>query len=182
MEFNRFLSGKIIYLREVRTSDVTDEYYNWMNDPEVVKFLETRYYPRSKENITNFVKSLDGCSNQILFAICDKTTERHIGNIKIGPVNWVHRFADISLLIGDKNFWGKGIATEAIQLVCNYGFNNLNLNKIKAGAYEQNIGSIKAFMKAGFTKEGLIKKQWNVGGVFFDEVLLGITFDEFHNI
>ena len=47
------------------------------------------------------------------FAI--KTTDKHIGNIKLGPINWIHRYGDISLLIGDKDYWGKGIATEAIR-------------------------------------------------------------------
>ena len=159
---------------------MNEAYYNWMNDPSISQYLETRYLPRSKHNITEFVKTMDGKSNEVLFAICDISSDMHIGNIKIGPINWIHRFADISLLIGDKNYWGKGVATEAIRLVTLFAFNTLNLHKLKAGCYEQNIASAKAFEKAGFKREGLLKNQWIANGQFFDEILLGLCSEDFN--
>lgn len=174
-----FIEGTSIYLREVRESDVNDNYYSWLNNSEVNQYLETRYYPRSKENILEYVKHMDGLGNEIFFAICDKQSDKHIGNIKLGPINWIHRFCDISLLIGDKSFWGKGIATEAIRLVCEFGFHTLNLHKIKAGCYEQNKGSAKAFEKAGFIKEGLLKNQWIVNGHYYDEIILGLCVEDY---
>jgi len=177
--FNKFIEGNKVYLREVNESDVTDNYYNWINDPEINQYLETRYLPRSKNNILEHVKHLDGLSNEIFFAICDKATDKHIGNIKLGPINWIHRYGDISLLIGDKDYWGKGIATEAIRLVTGFGFYTLNLHKIKAGCYAQNLGSAKAFEKVGFVREGLLIKQWMVKGEYQDEILLGLCFEDY---
>ncbi len=175
-----FLDGRDIYLREVRASDVNDNYYRWMNDPSVTRFLETRYVPQSKESILSFVRSMDGNRDQIFLAICAKENGLHIGNIKIGPVNWVHGFADISLLIGEKDFWGRGLATEAISMVTAFAFNTLNLNKVKAGCYSGNKGSEKAFIKAGFTKEGTLKNHWRVKGGFLDEILLGLCYDDWN--
>ncbi|MBC7381837.1 MAG: GNAT family N-acetyltransferase [Bacteroidia bacterium] len=178
-QIKHFIEGNTIYLREVRESDVNDNYYAWLNNSEVNQYLETRYYPRSKANIADYVKHMDGLSNEIFFAMCDKKTNKHIGNIKIGPINWIHRYGDISLLIGDQDFWGKGIATEAIRLVTEFGFFTLNLHKIKAGCYEQNVGSAKAFEKVGFIKEGLLKKQWMVKGKYYDEILLGLCIEDY---
>lgn len=170
----KFLESEKIYLREVRESDVTDEYYEWINDPEINQFLETRFYPRSKNDILNFVKKMDGNPNEILFAICAKKNDKHIGNIKLGPINWIHRKADISLLIGDKNYWGKGIATEAIRLVIDFAFKTLNLNKVCAGYYESNTGSAKAFTKIGFKEEGRYLNEYFLNSNFVDIVRVGL--------
>ena len=118
---------------------------------------------------------MDGKTDEIFLAICLKKDDMHIGNIKLGPINWVHRFADISLLIGDKNYWGKGIATEAIRLISNFAFKVINLRKVKAGCYASNIGSAKAFEKAGFKREGLIAGLWIIDSKPIDEILLGLT-------
>ncbi len=177
----KYLESELIFLREVRESDVNDNYYSWLNDPDVNQYLETRYIPRSKANILQFVKNMDGKDNEILFAICIKANDRHIGNIKIGPINWIHRFADISLLIGDKNYWGKGIATHAIKLITDFGFNTLNLHKLRAGCYENNIGSKKAFIKVGYKEEGVLKKQWILKGQYQDEILLGLCAEDYNS-
>jgi ribosomal-protein-alanine N-acetyltransferase len=180
-QFKYFIEGVQIYLREVNEDDVTTDYYNWMNDTEVNQFLETRYLPHSKSNILSFVKKMDGQQNEIFLAICDKVTHKHIGNIKLGPINWIHRFGDISLLIGDKNFWGKGVATEAIRLVTEFAFNILNLHKVTAGCYETNIGSLKAFLKVGFKQEGVLVKQLIINGAFQDSIVLGLCSEDYRS-
>lgn len=170
-----YLSGERIYLREVRLSDVTERYYAWLNDPEVYQFLETRFVPRSIENIADFVRRMDSCENEPFFAICTKDSDLHVGNIKLGPINWHHRNADISLLIGDRDYWGKGIASEAIGLITDYGFKMRNLNKLKAGCYAENIGSAKAFERCGYLREGLLRSHAISNGRCHDVILLGIT-------
>lgn len=174
-----FLQGKQIFLREVRISDVNENYYNWMNDKSINQFLETRYFPQSKSSIEEYVKSMNGKTNEIFLAICDIITNEHIGNIKLGPINQIHKFADISLLIGNKNFLGKGIATEAISLIVDYSFNVLYLHKLKAGCYEKNIASATAFEKNGFKREGLIKKLWYQNGEFQDQIILGLCKEDY---
>ncbi|MFC1821085.1 GNAT family N-acetyltransferase [Thermodesulfobacteriota bacterium] len=61
-----FLDGERIYFREVRISDVNENYYSWMNDPEVNQYLETRYIPQSRENIKRYVEKMDGKRPKIL--------------------------------------------------------------------------------------------------------------------
>ena len=169
-----FLEGERIYLRDVRLADVGEAYFRWLNDPEVTQFLEIRYIPHSIEDIRRFVEEKNVRPDEIFLAICLKEGGRHIGNIKLGPVNRIHRFADISLLIGEKECWGRGYATEAIAAVARFAFDVQNLNKLRAGCYSGNRGSEKAFLKVGFSREGCLKNQWMTGGGFQDEILLGL--------
>ena len=176
--YQKYLEGERIYLREVRPSDANENYYRWMNDPEITRYLESRFYPNALENIQDYVKSKLGDRESVLFAIVLKGSDHHIGNIKIGPINWIHRLADIGLVIGEKDCWGKGYATEAISLVIKYAFETLNLHKLTASCYDVNQGSAKAFLKAGFFYEGTRKKHSYCAAKYVDMILLGILHEQ----
>jgi [ribosomal protein S5]-alanine N-acetyltransferase len=176
-----YLCGKRIYLREVRETDANDDYYRWLNDPEVNQYLETRYIVQSKELIKKYIQDKQSSLDEPFFAICLIDNDRHIGNIKLGPINWIHRKADVSLFIGTKDLWGKGYASEAISLISDYAFNILGLNKLKAGAYAENTGSIKAFEKCGFKKEGVFKDDVLFEGELLDSVILGLTIHSYRS-
>lgn len=177
--FYPFLAGQRIYLREVRPSDVNENYYRWMNDPEVTRFLESRFYPNSMEGLRQYVTSRLGDRDNVFLAIVLKEGDRHIGNIKLGPINWIHRCGDIGIIIGEKDCWGRGYASEAIQLMVDYGFRTLNLNKITAGCYDLNQGSAKAFQKVGFVMEGVRARQFYFDGKYLDDLLMGIFREDY---
>ncbi len=82
-----------------------------------------------------------------------------MGNIKLGPINFIHKTSDISYFIGDKNYWGLNIVSIAIKKILKIAKKNFKLKKITAGFYQGNIGSKKALIKNGFLKEGELKKQ-----------------------
>ncbi|MCK4632374.1 MAG: GNAT family N-acetyltransferase [candidate division Zixibacteria bacterium] len=174
-EFSPIVKGERFYLREVRLSDVNERYYRWMNDPEIVQFLESRFVPRSMESLAAYVRHMDGNSDELFFAICAIDGDEHVGNIKIGPINWYHRRADIGLLIGEKKYWGKGCATEAIALATKFAFETLSLNKMKAGCYEMNKGSERAFEKCGWQQEALLRDECLMDGRPVNVICMGIT-------
>jgi len=174
INYNHFLEDDDLYLREVRIEDVNEDYYKWMNDPEVNKYLENRFFPQSVENIKNYVEKMSRKNDEIFFAICLKNDNEHIGNIKIGPINWIHRRAEVSLVIGNKSCWGKGYATKAISLITRYAFDILNLHKLTAGCYKDNIASYKAFSNVGFVEEGLLKDEYFLNGKFIESVRFGL--------
>lgn len=176
-KYNPFLYSKSIYLREVRVTDANKQYYLWLNDPAINQYLETRYYPQSLEAIKNFINSQQ---NNQFFAICCNNTDLHIGNIKLNILSEIHRRADLSLFIGNKDFWGKGIASEAIEQVTQFGFNQLNLNRIQAGIYHPNIASIKAFEKVGFIREGCLKEFSISNNTKLDLYYYGLTRESFY--
>lgn len=169
------LEGDRIYLRRIRLDDVSKLYCSWMNDPEVNKYLESRFYRHSLKTLRNYVCDIRKDKNNAFFAIMLKNGNRHIGNIKLGPINIVHRFADIGIIIGEKDCWGKGYATDAIRLIVKYAFEKLNLHKVTAGCYVPNKGSLGAFKKAGFIQEGVRKNHCYCKGKFVDDILLGLV-------
>ena len=79
-----------------------------------------------------------------------------------------------SYLIGDKNYWRQGYATEVVSHVTQYGFENLGLEKITAGCYEPNVGSINVLKKNGFKVEGVLKGQVKCGSARHNLYILGI--------
>lgn len=177
---NKYLQTDRIYLREMRKEDANGDYYHWLNDPEVYMYLETRFVPWSRAKLREYIESLDGNKNEIMFAICLLEDDRHIGNIKLGPINQTHKFGEIGLLIGEKSEWGKGYAAEAIGLICKFAFEILNLNKLQAGCYEDNIGSAKAFLKNGFLEEGRYRKQWFLNNRYQDSIRMGLLRENYY--
>lgn len=168
-----FINGKHIYLREVRLTDVNESYYSWMNDREVTQYLESRFYPNSLDALRKYVEHKLNDRENVFMAIILNKSNRHIGNIKLGPINWIHRYADVALMIGEKDCWGKGYGTEAIRLIADYAFDKLNLHKLTAGCYDANKGSSESFQKAGFTIEGICKSQYYCIDKYVDSIRLG---------
>ena len=184
----KLIESERLYFRWVEEKDITEKYISWMNDKEINQYMETWHYPHSEENIYNYIIEHFEKRDEPFFAIITKSRlhpnemnnfegaifkEHHIGNIKLGPINWIHRYADVSLFIGDKAFWGLGYGTEAIKLIADYGLYTLNLHKICAGIYSCNYVSRKAFEKAGFIFEGQRVNHVNWQGQWMDVLLYG---------
>lgn len=148
------ITSQRLEFRELRPEDVTPAYVAWLNDPEINRFLETRFVPQDMGSIRAFVAAQAANSDAFLLRIALHDCGTHIGNIKLGPINRHHASAQISLLIGSRAHHGQGYATEAIRAVTEWGFDAHGLARIEAGCYADNLGSLRAFLKAGYTVEG----------------------------
>jgi [ribosomal protein S5]-alanine N-acetyltransferase len=164
-------------------SHVTDQYVTWLNDPATNRYLESRLIVNTVESTRAFVSANLGSSDNVFLGIRYRPagsaqSSGHVGNIKLGPINWHHRTAELGLLIGDRAVWGKGVASTSILLLCEIARTSLRLRKITAGCYASNIGSRRAFEKAGFSIEGIRKAQCLIDGIPEDVVLFGRCLDE----
>ncbi len=142
-------------LKSLSEDSISEQYLRWMNDPEVLKFTESRWTKYNVDDLKSFVKNMNKSPKDHLFGIFIAGTGKHIGDLKIGNINSQHKFADLGIIIGTKEEWGKGYATEALKLAVDYAFTQLKLYKITAGAYVNNFGSIKALKKVGFQECGI---------------------------
>ncbi len=154
------LEGERIFLRPVTIDDVSLRYCSWLNDPEVNRYLETRFSKQTLESVRRYVVQMTSLTENFFLAIILREDNRHIGNIKLGPVNREHRRGELSFFVGEKDCWGQGYATEAVQLMSDYALKPLGLMKITAGCYSNNIGSKCIFEKAGYILEGVFKKHY----------------------
>ena len=178
MKIKNQIIGENIYLRSLSLNDVTQNYLKWLQDSDVNYFLETRYETQSLKKIKNYVKLCNNSGTIYLLGIFTKT-DIHVGNIKLGPIKKNHSIAPVSIFLGNKKYWGKGIGPDAINALADFSFNDLNLNKVTAGMYSNNINSIKAFEKIGFVKEGLRVKHYKLGTNFMDVYELGLLRQEY---
>jgi len=169
---NPFLIGNRIYLRAVVEEDL-ENYMDWLNDADTCKYLQHGVHPASIDGMKNYLKSLQTRGGD-LFAIIVKEQEKHIGNILFEAPHPQFRFSDIGILIGEKEGRGKGYGTEAIRLLVDHGFRKVNLNRIEAGMVKENIGSYKAFIKAGFKEEGIAREMYYCDGKYCDIYRLAI--------
>jgi RimJ/RimL family protein N-acetyltransferase len=146
-----------LHLRVMQAADATETYLSWLRDPEVIRFLELRFSGvKDCAELAAFIASVNASADSQMFGIFLKGDGRHIGNIKLGPIVQRHGRSEIGYLIGDRESWGQGYASEAIREVARYGMEQHGLSKITAGCYDTNIGSAKALLKAGFKLEATI--------------------------
>ncbi len=168
----RSLTTDRLRLRPLDPAEVGGAYVDWLADPRVNRYLETRHSPQSLEAIRAFVADCNASDHSALFGMFPIGLDRHIGNIKIGPVDSRYLRADIGLLIGDPDHWGKGYAAEAIGAVTGFAFDDLGLHKVTAGCYAANEGSRRAFLANGFREVGRRAEHWLVGDEWMDDVML----------
>lgn len=162
-----------LILRTLRSGDVGEEYISWLSDPEVTRYLEIRFTVQTIQGAREFISAMNASEDSLFLGMFLKSRATHIGNIKLGPMDWHHRRGDIGLVIGDKVQWGKGYATEAIRGVTDYAFGVLEMHKLSAGLYDANEGSRRAFLKAGWFEEGRRRDHWLSEGKWQDDIQLG---------
>jgi RimJ/RimL family protein N-acetyltransferase len=176
---NAMQVGTLVYLRPLERADLTDRYLGWLNDPEVNRFLDAGIFPYTFDELESFYQHVVGARDQVLCAVVDQASDQHIGNVKLGPIVWVHRRATFSILIGDKSFWGKGYGTEATRLMVQYGFARLNLHRIELGVLDNNPAAIRAYQKVGFAVDGRAHEYAFVNGRYVDCIWMSLLEQDF---
>ncbi len=162
--------GENLYLRQLVESDATQKYCDWLNDPEVNKFLETRQ--SSIEDLKKYIRQKREDPNASLLGVFDRDNDVHIGNVKLEPIDWQQKRAIFGIMIGNKKYWGKGIGTEATKLILDYAFQKLGLNEVELGVISENIRARKTFEKAGFKAIRFEPRAMNHDGVLYDKVVM----------
>lgn len=117
---------------------LSDRYVAWFNDPVVCQF-NRHGSGYTKENAKSYLDFLKKSSDTLVFAISLKTGA-HIGNSSINDIDWQKKSGEISILIGEKNEWGKAYGTEAVRCLINFAFQNLDLQRVWVGFTTNNLG------------------------------------------
>ncbi len=112
-------------------------------------------FPYHTSDALNFISTCEKQSPPCTFAITIK--KELCGVIGIILQKDIYRLSgEVGYWIGE-SFWGKGIATTALQLISNYGFNELKLNRLFAGTFGHNEASKRVLEKCGYLLEGISK-------------------------
>lgn len=173
------LEGERINLGPIKREYI-EHYLKWFNDPEIIQYL-LMYLPMTRVMEEEWFENLKNQNNDIYFAILipkDTDAEKHIGNCGIHKINWKNRVGSAGIVIGEKEYQGKGYGTEAMELLLKYGFNTLNLNRIELEVYDFNIRAIKSYKKLDFIEEGRKRQAVWINGRYHDEIIMAILKEE----
>lgn len=174
-KYPKVLIGEICYLTPV-SSEFIDKYYLWINDPKVTNTLIINP-PMILEQEEKWFELLISRKNTYLFNIMTNDN-KIIGNTGMHNINSVDRNADFGIMIGEKDYWGKGYGTEVTKLMLIYGFYHLNLHSIYLNVYSYNKKGIRAYEKAGYKQDGVIRQNKFYKGVYKDTILMSVIRDE----
>ena len=174
--------GEKCYLVPFEEKHLNDEnYLVWLRDYDVMKTINRVDYlrPVSFAEVKQYCENVMQSQSDMFMAIHAKYDNKFIGTLRVNQVNWHTKVADIGILIGDKDYWGKGIATDSIRIMCNYLFKKLGFRRLTAGLMSINPAMLKVFEKLGFRKEGVFRKHDAFEGEYVDHIYLGCLKDEF---
>jgi ribosomal-protein-alanine N-acetyltransferase len=175
-----FLIGNRISLHGLRSEDLAEgsPYYRWLNDLSMDTFTERSRLPRNAEQLRDYFDKTAHGDDLVLLGIYDNETGRHVGNVSFKQINWQSRRGFLGYIIGEPDFQGKGIASEAVSMFMYYGFNKLNFARILTTVTSENAASRRVCEKCGFVEEGCMRRHILTGDRAWDVVMFGALRDE----
>ncbi|MCM3620288.1 GNAT family N-acetyltransferase [Sutcliffiella horikoshii] len=175
---NIHLETERLLLRRLELGD-SDRVEELASDYELAKTTLTVPHPYPAGSAKDFIRSVWAAEDKglVVFAVIEKESERLIGIINI-KVTLAYKRGELGYWVG-RPYWGKGYGTEAARAVVEYGFNELGLNKVFAGAFADNPGSWRIMEKVGMKHEGTWRQHAKRDGRFVDLAYYGVLREEF---
>jgi len=173
------LFGEKVMLREYRQEDLPC-IAAWVNDEETTKYLSDIFVlPQTSKMREDFLSArLTGSSHEACFIIADRETQKYLGQADLLEINWINRCATVGIVIANAEDRSRGVGTEALTLLCEYGFQKLGLQRIQLNVYEANTRAQRCYEKVGFIREGVKRRAIYKDGRFMDMIFMSILKDE----
>ena len=171
--------GKAIVLRELRGEDLPDV-RAWMTDGPTTSLLGDRFTrPQTWEMTEEYLRErLDGAVGGVHFAIAEPEKLRYLGEISLTGIDAVARKARLTVVLKPE-CQGQGYGTEAVRLMVRYAFDYLNLERVSLSVQANNPRAVRAYEKAGFRREGRLRREFYRAGEYVDVLVMGILREEF---
>ncbi len=175
------IEGNKVRIRAVEQTDL-DEIMKWVNDPEVIDNLLMRY-PMSRYLEEKWMeKALDTSDMREKTFTIETKDGVYLGGIGLHKINWENRNAEVGIVIGKKEYWGKGYGTDAMLTILEFAFTHMNLHRVYLEVYDFNTRGIRSYEKCGFKKEGALRDDRYSRGKYHDTIIMGILKEEFEKI
>ncbi len=179
MKKRAFLSGQLVNLRPLEKSDAA-VVAKWVNDPLVTRTMFTGQRPQNLAQVEEALMRQVSASENVIFMMTDKKSGQPIGLTGLYDIHPTARKAEFRIIIGEERFWGKGYGTEAARLMLSYGFDRLNLNRIWLGVTADNVAGVRAYEKAGFAREGILRNDLYRNGRYYDSIRMAVLREEYY--
>lgn len=166
---NKVVEGQNLYLRKLECSDM-DRTRQWLHRPDIHSKIGVQIPFTIEQQEAWFIR-LQNDSTKIVFAVCQKIDDTHIGNVSLDMIDQRHRNARLSIFIADNTLRGKGFGSQAIKLLEHYAFVVLNLHKIWCKTDAGDTKVLDFYRKLGFQQEGFLREHELKDGKFVDKVI-----------
>lgn len=166
------LRGDGVCLTEIREGD-KQTLYKWINVAETVRF-NAPFSPISWNSHERWFESIGQDSSKVILAIREDEAGDIIGVIQLIDIHHVHRSAELTIRIGTDAERGKGLGTKALQLAIDFAWRDLNLQRIWLRVFDTNKRAIRAYEKAGFEHEGVMRRACWIDGGWRDEAVMSV--------
>ena len=174
------LIGRTVCLRPFRRDDVK-YLQKWSNDAELRKLIG-EVEPMNQAETEKFYKELRADKDRIWFMIILKINDRVLGEAGLLRMFRPWRTTDMTIIIGEKDVWGKGYGTEAGRLLLDYAINKLGFHRVSIGVVGLNERALRFWKKLGFKKEGVERDGYYFDNKFSDFIMMSILEDEFRKV
>jgi RimJ/RimL family protein N-acetyltransferase len=175
MKYFPKLVGERVYLSPICLEDA-ERYTAWLNDLSTTRFLTLA---SAQVTLHGEGESLAKLSKEHAYAIIERNGDELLGNCGLFGIDAVHRSAEAGIFLGDESRRGEGFGTEALRLLCDYGFNALNLRSIHLRTYSFNERAAASYRKLGFRDAGRLREAHFYAGKYHDVILMDFLAEEF---
>jgi RimJ/RimL family protein N-acetyltransferase len=153
--------------------------FNWINDREQV-LNNSAYRPIHENQHHAWFNAIQQRQDTVIFGIRRCDSDRLIGSCQLHNIHPVYRNAELQIRIGEVAERGQGFGTEAVRMLLDFAFKDLNLHRVYLHVFASNAAAIRAYEKAGFHREGLLRQHAHIDGNYVDVVPMGILREEFY--
>lgn len=171
MSYSAF-EGRLVRLR-AREPEDEPQLHAWFNDPEVTEHLAVRY-PLSHKSERDFIDASSDVGYNHLSLAIETLDGRLFGGCSLELASPENRNAILGIAIGDKAFWDGGYGTDAMRVLCRYGFDNMNLHRIQLDVYAGNDRARHVYEKVGFRLEVTKRQALYKFGRYHDIHVMGL--------
>ncbi|HJZ73768.1 MAG TPA: GNAT family protein [Vicinamibacterales bacterium] len=173
---SRTLRGSSVALAPLVDADLP-RLFAWINDREEV-LTNAAYRPVSETDHRAWFESIRQRSDVVIFGIRTLVTDALVGSCQLHSMHPVHRIAELQIRLGEKDARGKGWGSEAVRLLLDFAFRDLNLERVFVQVFATNVAAIRVYEKTGFSREGVLRKAAHIDGERVDVVMMGILREE----
>ncbi|MFF3289161.1 GNAT family N-acetyltransferase [Streptomyces sp. NPDC003023] len=169
--------GGLVKLRAMDAGDA-DALWRWNHDPDVMRWMDDNH-PSSLSHVRKWLEERPrNTYGDLLLGVEVLSDGRLIGLVALRDTEPETGIAELDIYLGEKDYWGKGYATDAMRTVCRYGFDKMRLHKITLTVVTENTAAQQVYRKVGFVEEGRLRQSFRRDGVWYDQFTMGLLAGE----
>ncbi|MCD0485482.1 GNAT family N-acetyltransferase [Streptacidiphilus sp. ASG 303] len=172
-EASGMVLGELVGLRAMGPADA-GALWRWNHDPEVMRWMKDGYAQPLARTEKWLAERPGNAYGDLLLGIESLSDGVLVGLVRLHGAEPETGCAELDIYLGEKAYWGRGHATDAMRTVCRYGFEKMRLHRISLTVVEENHAARRVYRKVGFVEEGRLRQSFRRDGRWYDKLVMGL--------